>query len=104
MFLGNSTLLMLCTPDGPETPALPGLQRDFFGMHRFEWPDDDPLAIEFHLGHGDMIRLLRTSGFEVLDLVELRSPAHSETKWDFVTSDWAHRWPSEEVWRVRKAG
>jgi len=35
MFLGNSTLLMLCTPDSPETPASPGLKRDFFGMHRF---------------------------------------------------------------------
>lgn len=102
MFLGNSTLLMLCTPDGPEAPATPSLQRDFFGMHRFEWPDDDPPSTEFHLGHGDMIRLLRRNGFEILDLIELRSPKHADTNWDFVTSEWAYRWPSEEIWRVRK--
>ena len=38
-------------------------------MHRFEWPDDD--SVEFHLGHGDMIRLLRGCGFEVEELIEL---------------------------------
>lgn len=102
MFLGNSTLVLLCTPDGPETPALPELQRDFFGMHRFDWEEDDPPATEFHLGHGDMIRLLRESNFEILDLVELRSPEHADTQWDFVTAEWAYRWPSEEVWRARK--
>ncbi len=102
LFLGNSTLLMLCTPDGPEVPAQPRLERDFFGMHRFEWPDDDPPAIEFHLGHGDWIRLLRDNGFEILDLVELRAPAEAETRYDFVTAEWANRWPSEEVWKARK--
>ncbi len=104
MFLGNSTLLMLCTPDGPEVPAQPQLERDFFGMHRFDWPDDDPPAVEFHLGHGDWIRLLRDNGFEIVDLVEIRSPADAETRYDFVTADWAHRWPAEEVWKARKTG
>ena len=42
------------------------------GMHRFEWPDDEP--VEFHLGHGDMIRLLRDCGFEIEDL-HTESPA-----------------------------
>ncbi len=102
MFLGNSTLLMLCTPDGEEQPATPALQRDFFGMHRFEWTEDDLPAVEFHLGHGDWIRLLRSNGFEVLDLVEIQAPADAETRYQFVTSDWAHRWPSEEIWRARK--
>ncbi len=39
------------------------LQRPYFGMHRFEWPDDG--SVEFHLGDGEWIRLLRASGFEV---------------------------------------
>lgn len=102
LFLGNSTLLMLCTPDGEEQPAEPVLKRDFFGMHRFEWPEDDPPSTEFHLGHGDWIRLLRDNGFEILDLVEIRSPERAELPYKFVTSDWAHRWPSEEVWKARK--
>ena len=102
LFLGNSTLLMLCTPDGEEQPAQPALQRDFFGMHRFDWPEDDPPAVEFHLGHGDWIRLLRRNGFEILDLVEIQAPQGVETRYDFVNADWAHRWPSEEIWKARK--
>ncbi len=58
IFLGNATLLMLTVPDTEaEGPADAILKRDYFGMHRFEWPDSD--GVEFHLGHGDWIRLLR---------------------------------------------
>jgi SAM-dependent methyltransferase len=102
LFLGNSTLLMLCTPHGEEQPAQPTLERDFFGMHRFDWTDDEPPAVEFHLGHGDWIRLLRNNGFEILDLVEIQAPQSASTRYEFVTAEWAHRWPSEEVWKARK--
>ena len=34
-------------------PAGTELLRPQFGMHRFEWPDDD--SVEFHLAHGEMI-------------------------------------------------
>ena len=40
VFLGNSALAMLCVHDD-DTPADPVLRRPQFGMHRFEWPDDD---------------------------------------------------------------
>lgn len=104
LFLGNSTLLMLCTPDGADAdePAKSELRRGFFGMHRFEWPQDDPPAVEFHLGHGDWVRLLRSNSFEILDLVEIQAPEGVESRYDFVTADWAHRWPAEEVWKARK--
>ena len=72
-------LVMMCFPTHDDTlPAEPTLHRDFFGMHRFEWHDDDGDidAIEFHLGHGEMIRLLRTCGLEVEDLMELQAPSH----------------------------
>lgn len=102
MFLGNSTLLMLCTPDGEEQPATPTLRRDFFGMHRFEWTEDELPAIEFHLGHGDWIRLLRANGFEILDLVEIQAPEGADSRYEFVTGEWARRWPAEEIWRAKK--
>lgn len=102
VFLGNSTLLMLCVPDEDGIPASERLIRGQFGMHRFEWPDD--LTVEFHLGHGDWIRLLRANGFEVEDLIELRPPASAESNsmYPFVTAEWARRWPCEEVWRARR--
>ena len=101
IFLCNGTLLMLCVPDREaDGPAGDRLLRDYFGMHRLEWPDTE--GVEFHLGYGDMIRLLRGSGFEVEDLVELRPPPGATTGFPYVTGGWARRWPSEEVWKARR--
>lgn len=101
IFLVNGCLLMLCVPDDENLPAEPALLRDYFGMHRFEWPDDDE-SVEFHLGYGDWIRLLRSNGFEVEDLVELRPGPEASTRYPYVTLEWARCWPSEEVWIARK--
>jgi hypothetical protein len=49
-----------------------------------------------------MIRLLRSSGFDVADLIELYPPDGATTRYPFVTLDWATRWPCEEVWVARK--
>ena len=103
VFLTNSVLLTLTVPDrDADGPATDRLLRDYFGMHRFEWPDDD--SVEYHLGYGDWIRLLRANSFEVTDLLELRPPAGAAAGADYVTAQWARRWPSEEVWRTRKRG
>jgi SAM-dependent methyltransferase len=100
-FLGNSALLMMCMPDlDADLPAPTQLLRNQFGMHRFEWPDDS--SVEFHLPHGEMIDLLRGCGLEVLELRELQAPESAQTSYDFVTLEWARRWPCEEVWRARK--
>ena len=100
VFLVNGAILMLCAPDAEDEPATDRLLRDYFGMHRFEWPDDP--SVEFHLGHGDMIRLLRRCGFEVEDMIEVRPAPGTTPSHPFVTNDWAQRWPVEEVWKARK--
>lgn len=100
VFMGNAVLLMLCVPEEDGLPAGRELLRGQFGMHRFEWPDTT--GIEFHLSHGEMIRLLRANDFEVLDLLELRPEAGTRTPLAYVTLEWAQRWPSEEVWRARR--
>jgi SAM-dependent methyltransferase len=100
IFLCNGLLLMLCVPDVDEIPATDRLLRPQFGMHRVEWPDDP--TVEFHLPHGDWIRLLRANGFQVEDLIELRPAPDAETSYPFVTAEWAQNWPCEEVWRARK--
>ena len=100
IFLVNGTILMLCMPDEEDTAAKPMMLRDYFGMHRFEWPDDD--SVEFHLGYGDMIRLLRENGFVVEDLIEVRPPEDATTRYPFVTLEWSRRWPCEEIWKARK--
>jgi len=102
IFLGNSVLLMLTVPDLEEDgPATDRLIRPQFGMHRFEWSDED--SVEFHLSHGVMIRLLVANGFDVTDLVEIRAPEGAQTRWTNIsTPEWARDWPSEEVWKARK--
>jgi SAM-dependent methyltransferase len=99
-FLGNSVLMMLCAPDEEGEPATDRLLRPQFGMYRFEWPDDP--SVEFHLSHGDWIRLLRAHGFEVEDLIELQAPEGATSYDPFVTGAWARQWPCEEVWCARR--
>jgi SAM-dependent methyltransferase len=99
VFLRNSTLVILCSPD--EIPASATLQRPQFGMHRFEWPEG---GVEFHLAHGEWIDLLRANGFEIERLVEVQAPADAQTHahYAYVTAEWAQKWPCEEIWVARK--
>ncbi|HEV2109676.1 MAG TPA: hypothetical protein VGR16_15570, partial [Thermomicrobiales bacterium] len=78
-------------------------RRPYFGMHRFEWPDDE--SVEFHLGYGDMIRLLRANGFELENLIELQAPADTGRATpliSYIPDAWARQWPAEEIWCARK--
>jgi len=99
VFLRNSTLVILCSND--EDPASERLERPQFGLHRLEWPEG---GVEFHLGHGEWIDLLRANGFELERLVEIQAPPDAEThhRYSFVTAEWAKKWPSEEIWAARK--
>jgi SAM-dependent methyltransferase len=98
-FLRTSTLAILCSPD--DGPTEERLMRPQFGMYRFEWPEG---GVEFHLPHGELIGVLRESGFEVERLVELQAPEGAETHpyYDYVTAEWGRRWPAEEIWAARK--
>ncbi len=101
VFLGNSSLFALCAPDDESRSPDDRLLRPQFGMHRFEWPDEP--TVEFHLSHGDWIRLFRANGFEIEDLIELRpAPDSRESTHTVVTVAWARSWPCEEAWRLRR--
>jgi SAM-dependent methyltransferase len=100
VFLTNSFLMTLCMPPEDGVPATERLLRPAFGMYRVEWPGNP--GVEFHLSHGDWIRLLRRSGFEVEDLIEVRPAVGAISRYPFVTVEWARKWPCEEVWKARK--
>jgi len=100
VFLKCGLLRLLCTPDDAEH-ATDRLARDLFGLHRIEWSDDG--SVEFDLPHGEWIRLFRANGLQIEALIEVRAPeGGSSGRFTFVTPEWARRWPSEEIWRVRK--
>ena len=105
IFLGGHPLLLLCYPMDDVSPADFQLHRDFFGMHRTEWRDEDGVVdgVEFRLPHGEMIRLLRSNGFEIEDLVEIQVPDGATTVHDDVAPpEWVKRYPPEQIWRARK--
>jgi SAM-dependent methyltransferase len=100
VFLTNSFLMTLCMPPEEGVAATDRLLRPAFGMYRIDWPGNP--GVEFHLLHGDWIRLLRRSGFEVEDLIEVRPAVGAISRYPFVTLEWARQWPCEEVWKARK--
>jgi SAM-dependent methyltransferase len=101
VFLRNSVVAHLCTPQDEDARLGCDLVRDYFAMRRIDWQDG---TAEFNLGYGDTIRLLRASGFDVEQLLELRAPADAQTHpvYDYVTAEWARQWPAEELWVARK--
>ena len=96
VFLTNSVLAALCSRDYEGDGLIDGhLRRPQRHLGRLDFPDT--AGVEFHLAHGDMIRLLGDNGFTMLDLVELYAPDGSEAAYG-VDPEWARSWPVEEVW------
>lgn len=104
VYLINSVLSMLCTAPEDTVGTQTGitLKRPLFGMHRVEWDDDE--SVEFHLPHGEMIRLLRECRFGIERLIELQAPDRATRTSPHVPVAWARQWPAEEIWCVRKRG
>src|SRR5688500_16325639 len=90
LFVTNSPLVIMTIPDEGdiEQPSGTELLRPYFGMHRTTWQGDS--SVEFHLPHGEWIRLLRATGFEVERLVEIQAPPDATTRWTSIaTPEWA---------------
>lgn len=97
-FSTTGPLLNLCWDENDE--ASKELQRPYFGMHRFEWSDDEP--VDFNLPYGEWIRLFRTCKLAVEDLLEVQPPEDAETTYEGRPLWWARQWPAEIIWTVRK--
>jgi len=100
VFLTNSTIAMLCTPDVGDVGEQ--LMRPLNGMFRTEWPDE--VGVEYHLAHGEWIALLHSAGFEIERLIDVYAKADSKKHdyYGYVSPEWAQKWPAEEIWTARK--
>lgn len=103
VFMCNSTLSILCSPDVGKVDDR--LHRAQLEVQRIDWRGEGT-GVNYYLGHGEWIELLRANGFDVECLWELRAPdgARDHDYYDFVSAEWARRWPAEEVWKARKRG
>lgn len=102
VFLGASYISALCTPLDEDAPISEQLQRDHFGLREMDWGEGS--TVEFHIPHGEWIRLLRSNGFQIEELVEPQPPEGATTPFEdaWIPLEWARRWPNEEIWKVRK--
>jgi SAM-dependent methyltransferase len=101
VFLCNSVVSVLCAPADADERPTERMRRPQRGLHRTVWPEG---GVDFHLGHGDMIRLLRVSGFEVEDMIEVFAPAGAaDSAFGYAPVGWSRQWPVEEVWKARRA-
>ncbi len=99
-FLVASPLLTVCY-DAERQEVRSELQRNYFELGR--WEDDGLVA--YQLPYGEWIRIFRKHGFVVEDLIELRpDPAAATSYNNFVSHDWARRWPAECLWKLRREG
>lgn len=77
------------------------LVRDYFELRMFA--DADGL-VSANLPYGEWIRLFRSCGLVVEDLIETRPPVREGlTGREKADHEWARRWPSECIWRLRKS-
>lgn len=104
IMLGVSSLAEICNPLDGSLPIDNVLHRPYFGMHRFDWTDavDEPGGIDFNLTVSDWFALFTDTGFAIEAYHELQAPEPGPEVRFFVTDDWAHKWPAEHMWRVRK--
>jgi len=102
-FLGNHPVVpMFSPPDG--SALVRELQRPYFGTHQLDWSqvEVDPGGVEFNLTFQGWIELFKDTGFVVEGFKEPRPPATRGEDRFFVNDEWAARWPSEQVWLLRK--
>lgn len=94
-FLRRSPMYALCMGDDGKLGDV--LVRPLFGLRQL----GDDTSVEFHLPHGEMLRLLRSCGFVVEDLIEIQAPRSVPRDYTDVPAGWARQWPNEEIWKAR---
>jgi SAM-dependent methyltransferase len=98
-FCTTTPFLTVCWPDSAEQVTTT-LHTPYFGMHREEWSPDG--TVDFQLPFGEWIRLFRSNGLAIEDLVEIQPPSRARTTFPGRPLSWARRWPAEMIWKVRK--
>jgi len=100
LIFNKATILRALCYDEKKEREVARLQRPYFG-NRVSYYGEGTL--DFDVTYGEWIRIFRMHGFVVEELRELQAPADATTTFtDFAPVEWAHQWPAEEIWVVRK--
>lgn len=101
-FLGHHPLVMVTQRREGDADVTRELLYPYFGMHRVDWLEEDDPGTEFNLPISEWMRLFDDVGFDVVAFHEIRSPSPQGEARFSVGPDWAHDFPSEQAWRLRK--
>jgi SAM-dependent methyltransferase len=104
VFLGHHPLAMLCAPQAGDGNITTSLERSYFELGELDWTDavEDPGGIEFNLPISEWMRRFRSIGFDVDDYREVQAPASATGTQFWIPAEWSKRYPSEQVWWLRK--
>jgi len=102
VFSINTPFISVCWGDDDAPPGRE-LRRPYFDDRRRVLQDESGPLVEFRPTYGEWIRLFRSSGFAIDDLVELRPERDADTTYvDYAPLEWARDYPGEHIWKVRK--
>jgi SAM-dependent methyltransferase len=99
LVFNKATILHALCYDAAKERQTRRLQSGYFDSRVFDSAEG---TVDFQVPYGEWIRLFRSHGMAIEDLVELRpDPDATTTYADFVPHEWARRWPAEEIWVAR---
>jgi ubiquinone/menaquinone biosynthesis C-methylase UbiE len=99
-FSGGTPIEWLCFDEQADTVS-DRLQRPYFDLHSWHTPEG---SVEFMIPLGEWIRLFRRTGFVIENLIEVQPRERAASTYRSAEeTDWARRWPMEQIWKVRKA-
>lgn len=94
----ETPLHFICWDDNDKLHS--SLQQNYFEMRSLTVEDG---SVCFNLPYGEWIRLFRSNGFVIEDLIELRPPEGAQSTYEeFAPYEWARKWPADQIWRVIK--
>jgi SAM-dependent methyltransferase len=104
VFLGAHPLVALVAGFSDDEPVTRTLMNPYFGMYRMDWDDGEGEGTEFNMPISGWIALFDRVGFDVETYHELQAPRpgtdNPGAAW--MTYDWGHEYPAEQVWKLRK--
>lgn len=104
VFLCTGILVVLASLDEEQdrNSVSTCLECPLIGLRRLERPNQD--GVHFSLSHGEMIRMLRESGFEIEQLLELAPVDDRDLEIAAIPNAWARRWWPAWLWPSSTTG
>lgn len=100
--LGHHPLVMLAQRREDDDEVTRTLLYPYFGLHRVDWSEGGEKGTEFNLPISEWMRLFDRCGLDIVAFHEIRCPSPDSEMRFGVDPGWAHEFPSEQAWRLRK--